>query len=170
MGQGFAKVKEEFQKLLPPTIYFFITLHLVALVRSLLLRGTGIELVSSLAVTIAALTLGKTVLIVDVLPFMNRYPDKPLAYNVVWTTTIYFVVATFIHYLERLYDVWKDAASLSAANDSLLAQMIWPHFWGTEIVVFLIIFMYCVARELVRAVGAKKAREMFFGPPANVQA
>jgi hypothetical protein len=34
---------------------------------------------------LAALILGKAVLIADLLPFINRYPDKPLVYNVVWS-------------------------------------------------------------------------------------
>jgi len=169
MSHTFAKLKEEFAKLLPPTIYFFITLHLVALIRSLLLRGTGIPLLSSVGVTIAALTLGKAVLIADALPFVNRYPHKPLAYNVAWKTAIYFVVATFLHYLERLYDFWKEAGSLVAANDELLSQIVWPHYWGIQIALFLIVFMYCAMGELVRAMGRDRVIAMFFGPPVNVR-
>ena len=42
MSQRFEKVKEEFLALLPPTIFFFIALHIVALIRSLMTKGTGI--------------------------------------------------------------------------------------------------------------------------------
>jgi len=77
-----SKVKEEIGKILPPTIFFFVMLHLVALERSLMLKGTGIALLSFGAVTVAALVLGKAVLLADALPIVNRYPDKPLAYNV----------------------------------------------------------------------------------------
>ena len=35
------KLKEEFFKLLPPTIFFFVALHLVMFVRVLMLEGTG---------------------------------------------------------------------------------------------------------------------------------
>ena len=64
--------------MLPPTIYFFVALHLVALIRVLMLKGTGITLNTSWQVTVAALILGKAVLVADMLPFINRYPDKPL--------------------------------------------------------------------------------------------
>ena len=165
-----SKIKEEIGKILPPAIFFFITLHIVALVRALMLKGTGIPVVSSLAVTVAALTLGKAVLIADALPIINRYPDEPLAYNVVWKTAIYFLAASVVHYLENLYDFWKQAGGLVDANEKLLAAIVWPHFWATEILLVVIIFMYCMMRELIRAIGPAKVREMFFGSPANARA
>jgi len=111
-----SKVKEEIGKILPPTIFFFVMLHLVALERSLMLKGTGIALLSFGAVTVAALVLGKAVLLADALPIVNRYPDKPLAYNVLWKTVIYVFAAFVVHYLENLYDFWKEAGGLIAGN------------------------------------------------------
>ena len=160
-----SKIKEEIEKILPPAIFFFVTLHIVALVRALMLKGTGIPVTSSLAVTVGALTLGKAVLIADAFPFVNRYPDKPLAYNVAWKTAIYLLVASFVHYLENLYDFWKQTGGLVAANEKLLATIVWPHYWAIEILLLVIIFMYCTMRELIRAIGRDKVREMFFGSP-----
>ena len=117
-----SKAKEEIAKIIPPTIFFFITLHLVALIRSLWLKGTGIPLSSSASVTVAALVLGKAVLIADAFPLVNRYPDKPLAYNIAWKTTIYVLVAMFVHYLENLYDFWKETGGLVAGNQKLLPK------------------------------------------------
>jgi hypothetical protein len=42
--------------------------------------------------------------------------------------------------------------------------MVWPHFWAVEILIFVLILMYCTARELVRVIGRKKALRLFFGP------
>ena len=81
MSKLSAKIKEEIEKVLPPTIFFFIALHLVAIFRALMLKGTGIELGTFASVTVAALILGKAVLIADLLPFINRYPDKPLVHS-----------------------------------------------------------------------------------------
>ena len=41
------KIKEEFLAILPPTIFFFIALHLVALVRALMIKATGIAPLST---------------------------------------------------------------------------------------------------------------------------
>ena len=167
MSKLSAKVREEIGALLPPTIFFFIVLHLVALLRVLMLKGTGIALGTSVSVTVAALILGKAVVIADFLPFINRYPDKPLIYNVAWKTTIYVLVAMLVHYLERLVDFWREAGGLIAGNERLLAEIVWPHFWAVQIFLVVVILMYCTMRELVRVIGADKVRHMFFGPLQN---
>jgi hypothetical protein len=169
MSKLSAKIKEEIKALLPPTIFFFIVLHLVAFVRVLMLKGTGVSPATPVSATVAALILGKAVLIADKLPVINRYPDKPLAYNVVWKTTIYTLVAMLIHYMERLVDFWREAGGFVAGNEKLLAEIVWPHFWAIQIILVVLILMYCTMRELVRVIGGDKVRRMFFGPLENTR-
>src|SRR5246127_5404335 len=92
-------LKKEFFELLPPTIFFFVALHIVAFVRVLMLKKTGIAPSSSISIAVAALILGKAVMIADMLPLINRFPNKPLIYNVAWKTLIYWLMATVIHYM-----------------------------------------------------------------------
>jgi len=159
-----AKIKAEFKELLPPAIFFFVVLHLIAILRVLMLEGTGIAPGTSVSITVAALILAKAVLIADLLPFINRYPDKPLAYNVAWKTAIYVLIAMLLHYLERLFDFSREAGGLLAGNQKLLADIIWPHFWAVQILLVVLILMYCTIREIIREIGADKMRQMFFGP------
>src|SRR6266480_712512 len=127
------KLKEEFFKLLPPTIYFF-----VAFVRVLMLKKTGLTPSSSISIAVAALILGKAVLIADLLPMINRFPNKPLIYNVAWKTLIYLLMATVIHYLERLVDFWRQTGGFVAGNQKLLAEIVWPHFWAIQIILLVL--------------------------------
>src|SRR2546421_5053879 len=163
------KLKDELFKLLPPTIFFFIALHIVAFVRVLALKGTGISPLSSMSIAVAALILGKAVLLADMLPMVNRFPNKPLIYNVAWKTLIYLLVATLIHYLERLVDFWRQAGSLVAGNQKLLAEIVWPHFWAIQLILLVLIAMYCTMHELVRVIGRDKLLRIFFGPLSVAQ-
>ncbi|MFZ0915668.1 MAG: hypothetical protein WAN04_02145 [Candidatus Udaeobacter sp.] len=158
------KLKEEFFKILPPTIYFFVALHIVAFVRVLMLEGTGIPASSSISIAVAALILGKAVLIADMVPMINRFPHKPLIYNVAWKTLIYWLMATLIHYLERLIDFWRQTGGFVTGNQKLFAEIIWPHFWAIQIILFVLIAMYCMMHELVRVIGKDKVMRIFFGP------
>ena len=143
------KLKEEFFKLLPPTIFFFVALHIVMVVRILMLEGTGLKPTSSISIAVAALILGKAVLIADMVPVINRFPNKPLIYNVAWKTVIYWLMATLIHYVERLIDFWRQTGGF-VRNKELMAEIIWPHFWAIQIILFVLIAMYCTMHELVR--------------------
>src|SRR5512140_1316342 len=116
-----AKLKEEFFKILPPTIYFFVALHIVTFIRVLMLEGTGLSPSSSISIAVAALVLGKAVLLADMLPLINRFPHKPLIYNIAWKTVIYWLLSAVIHYLERLIDFWRETGAFVAANQKLLS-------------------------------------------------
>jgi hypothetical protein len=164
MRKVLEKLKEEFLAVLPPTIFFFVMLHIVSVVRVLMAKGTNFQALSTISITVAALILGKAVLIADMLPPINRFPEKPLIYNVAWKTVIYWLVASAIHYLERLFDFSREAGGLVAGNEKLLAEIVWPHFWATQIILFVLILMYCTGRELVRVIGREKVVRMFFGP------
>src|SRR5206468_9875196 len=164
MGKVSSKLKEEFFALLPPTIFFFVALHIVAFVRVLMLKGTGISPLSTMSIAVAALILGKAVLIADMLPMINRFPKKPLIYNIAWKTVIYLLLSAVIHYLERLIDFWRETGGFVAGNQKLLSEIVWPHFWAIQIILFVLIAMYCMMHELVRVIGKEKVIRIFFGP------
>ncbi|WP_440465682.1 hypothetical protein ACKI1H_16980 [Pseudomonas sp. YH-1] len=164
MNTVLLKIKHEFMKALPPTIFFFVILHIVAAIRALMIKGTGVPLPVTASVLIASLVLGKSVLVADMLPFINRFPEKPLIWNVSWKTLMYALVALCVHYLERLYEYWKEAPSLMDANSLLWTSMNWPRFWAVQILLVTLIFMYCVIAELARVIGHERLRKMFLGP------
>ena len=164
-----AKLKEEFFKFLPPTIFFFVALHLVTFIRVLIAKGSHFEPLSTISIAIASLILGKAVLIADMLPPINRYPNKPLAYNIAWKTVIYLLMASVIHYLERLIDFWRQTGGFVAGNQKLLAEIVWPHFWAIQIILFVLIAIYCTMHELVRVIGKEKMMRIFFGPTPRPQ-
>jgi hypothetical protein len=82
-----------------------------------MLEKTGIAPSSSVSIAVAALILGKAVLIADMLPLINRFPNKPVI----------------------------------------------------QIIVFVLISMYCTVHELVRVIGKEKAMRIFFGPMPDPQ-
>jgi hypothetical protein len=164
MHKVLEKLKEEFFAVLPPTIFFFVALHLVAFIRVLMARGSHFEPLSTMSIAIAALILGKAVLIADLLPAINRYPNKPLAYNIAWKTLIYWLMATLIHYVERLIDFSRQAGGVVAGNKKLLAEIVWAHYWAVQIILLMLILVYCTAHELGRVIGKKKMLRLFFGP------
>lgn len=81
MNKTVEKLKEEFLALLPPTIFFFVALHIIGLVRLLTTKGTGLAGHVVRADALAALIIGKGVLLADLLPAIDRFPQKPLIWQ-----------------------------------------------------------------------------------------
>jgi hypothetical protein len=164
MTKAVEKVKEEFLRLLPPTIFFFVALHILAFIRVLMLKQTGLAPATTASIAVAALVLGKAVLIADMLPAISRFPEKPLVYNIGWKTTIYLLVSFAIHYVERLVEYWRKTGGLVAANERLLQEIIWPHFWALQIILLLLILLYVTTTEMARVLGRERLLRIFFGP------
>jgi len=163
MSQVWAKVKHEIIEVIPPTIFFLVSFHIVLLDRALMAREYGLQPASMLGATIGALLVAKVVLLADMLPAINRFPEKPLIYNVLWKTAIYVAASLFVHYLEHLVPLWWRLGSFGAANEQLRSEMVWPHFWAIQLWLVVLIFVYCTMRELVRVIGRERVLQIFFG-------
>jgi hypothetical protein len=150
-------------ELIPPAVFFFVAFQLLAFTRALMLRQYGVEVTTFVTVTISALVAAKVILLADLLPFINRFPGRPLIYNITWKTPIYFVVAFVVRYLEELFRYYLRHRDLAAANRHLLDEIVWPHFLATQIWLVVLLLIYCTLDELVRALGRDRVLELFFG-------
>tara|TARA_R110000823_G_scaffold171736_9_gene304171 strand:+ start:7728 stop:8240 length:513 start_codon:yes stop_codon:yes gene_type:complete len=156
--------KHEVKEAIPPFLFFLVAFHLVALLRALLQHQYGLEAGTVMNTTIAALIVAKVVLLADLLPIVNRFPEKPLVYNIVWKTLIYQAAAIFVSYLEHLWDAYREVGSFAGAQSHLVDAVVWPHFWLVQILMLVLFLQYCTLREFSRAVGGQRMREMFLGP------
>jgi len=167
MNKFMAGLKHEILEAVPPFIFFVVAFHLLALTRSLVQSQYGIELQTAMNATIAALVVAKVVLLADLLPFVNRFPDRPLAWNIVWKTLIYLLAAILVVYLERLWEFHGEYGSVAAANSHMVEELAWPHFVAEMIWMTVLFLLYCTLRELTRALGSKRMRALFLGPLAE---
>lgn len=145
-------------------VFFLIAFHIILMERALIAREYGLHTLSMVTATLAALLVAKVVLIADMLPIINRFPEKPLIYNVVWKTAIYVGASLLVHYLEHLIPLWW-RMGFRAANEHLWSELVWPHFWAVQLLLVVLFVVYCAMRELVRVIGRERVRQIFFGTP-----
>ncbi len=156
-------LKHEILLVIPPTIFFFITFCLLILTQRLIFREYHIPLAGFANAAIGALIVGKVVLVVDNFKFVNRFPDKPLIYNVVWKTCIYILATMLVRYLEHLAPLLSQYGNLAEAHRHLMEEVVWPHFWLIQMWLIVLFFVYCSLRELIRVIGKREFTAMFLG-------
>lgn len=164
MSKFMKTLKHEIVEAIPPAIFFFFAFHLLAFTQVLMEKEYAIDVSTIMNATIGALVVAKVVLLSDLLPMVNRFPEKPLVYNVVWKAVIYQIAAILVIYLERLWDAFRDTGSLAAANAHMVESIVWPHLWAVLMWLMVLFLLYCTLRELARAIGEKRMRAYFFGP------
>jgi hypothetical protein len=156
-------LKHFIQELIPPVLFFFVAFQLLALTRALMLKQYGIEVTTFVVATVGALVTAKVVVLADLLPFINRFPGRPLIYNIAWKTVIYFLAAFVVRYLEEFIHFYRTHHTVQDANRHLLDEVIWPHFWAIQLWLTVLLLIYCTMDALVRALGQDRMRELFFG-------
>ncbi len=135
----------------------------------MMLKQYGIRTPVFLAAVVGALVVAKVVLLLDHVPIINRFPDKPLIYNVVWKTLLYAIAAMAFRYVEHLIHFWRKTGNLAEANRQLLDEVVWPHFGAVQLWLVGLLLTFCALRELSRALGRDRVREMFFSSPRQAR-
>src|SRR5687768_1118212 len=91
------RLKLEIIHAIPAIIFFLISFNLINLTERLMIRTEEIDgiFLSYWSATIAALLVGKIIILVNSFSFINLFPDKPLVYNISWKFLVYGVL-TFL--------------------------------------------------------------------------
>src|SRR4249920_1201462 len=86
----------------PPTLFFMVGFNLILFTRWMALQEHGIPFTNFFAATLAALLVGKAVLVVDNLRFMHRFDGAPLIQPILFKSTIYWLCVFVIRLAEGL--------------------------------------------------------------------
>ena len=163
MGGAFERLREECRKILGIAVFFAVLFCLIVLANKLLVEGSNVEVTSFAKAIIGGLLVAKVLLLVDLLPFVNAFPDKPLIYNIVWKSLLYIVASLVFHYVEPVIESLLQGESLVSAHHHALQAFTQPIFWANEIWVALLLVLFVTMRELSRALGQSELRRLFFG-------
>jgi hypothetical protein len=149
--------------MLPPTIFFFVILHIVIFTRALMDEQYGIEIPTSVSATIAALIVGKAILITDALPFVNWFRKSRLIYNVVWRIFLYICLIFVFQFLEELIPVIHNYETVQEGVRHTIEEIKWHRFWASYTLLSVFLAIYIISTELIGALGRDKSLKLFFG-------
>jgi hypothetical protein len=163
MPGAMARVKEEVRKILVVALFFSTGFCLILLSDRLITPSAGIGWVNFARAVIGGLVVAKILLVVDVLPFIHAFPQKPLVHNILWKSSIYIVASLVFRYLEPLIRYLWHGLDLAGAHHSALSEFALPRTWATEIWFAMLLVVFVTMQELARVLGKDRLRLMFLG-------
>ena len=132
-----ARLVHELLAVLPPTIFFFVGFNFIVLTSNLLVSQYLIGLTNFMLATVAALVVGKAVLVANMMPFVRRYDRAPLIRPIVFKTAVYWIVVFFARLLERFVHFSLEGNPPADFFPYLITTFSWQRFLAISLWIFL---------------------------------
>lgn len=148
--------------LVPPTIFFFLGFHLILWTKRMFLQEHGIEFSGVAAATVAALLVGKAVLVTDNLPFMRRFDGAPLIQPILFKATVYWLCVFAVRLTEALFHFLWDGGALGDFGQYVADHFTWSRFLATQVWLMVLFLVYVTIHELNTLFGDGELFRLFF--------
>jgi uncharacterized membrane protein len=157
-------LSHEFLAVLPPTVFFFVGFNLILFTKRLFLADYLIQFSGFFLATVSALVVGKTVLVADMMPFLRRFDNAPLAQPILFKTVVYSLMVSAVRLLEAFihYLIQGGAVGRGGFLDELLGSFNWNHFIATQMWIFVLFLVYVTASEINDLLGDGELFKIFF--------
>lgn len=119
---------EQVKHALPPTIFFFVGFNLILWTKRLILEEHGVEFSGFFTATVAALLVGKAVLVTDNLPFMRRFDGAPMIQPILFKSAIYWLCVLMVRLAERLVHFLSAGGLIADFPAHLVEHFSWARF------------------------------------------
>jgi hypothetical protein len=138
---------------LPPTIFFFVGFNLILWTKRLILEEHGVEFGGFLTATLAALLVGKAVLVTDNLPFMRRFDGAPLIQPILFKSAIYWLCVFMVRLAEGLVHFLAAGGVIADFPTHLVEHFSWPRFLSVQLWLMVLFLVYVTTHELNMLIG-----------------
>ena len=157
-----ARILHEALEALPPTIFFFVGFNFIVFTTNLLLADYAVAVSSFMLATIAALVVGKAVLVANAMPYLRRYDRAPLIQPILYKTAFYWVVVFFARLLERFVHFSLEGNPPADFLPYLATTFSWHRFCAISLWIFVLFLLYVTASEVSYLFGPGELRRLFF--------
>ena len=147
---------------LPPTIFFFIGFNLILWTKRLILQEHGVEFSGFFTAIVAALLVGKAVLVTDNLPFMRRFDGAPMIQPILFKSAIYWVCVLIVRLAEEVVHFVAAGGAIAAFGDHFVNHFSLPRFLSIQIWLMVLFLAYVTIHELNQLFGDGELYRLFF--------
>jgi hypothetical protein len=155
-------VLKELREVVAPTLFFAIGFNLIALTTQLILADYLIHFANFIVVTMAALIVGKSVLVANALPFLRRFDTAPIIQPVLFKTMIYWAVVFVVRVLEQVCKYWFAGGTIGGIPEYISNHFSWNRFLAIQIWIFVLFLIYTMGAELNSLFGDGELARVLF--------
>jgi hypothetical protein len=152
-----ARLLHEVREAVPPTIFFFLGFNFIVLTTNLLVAQYLVAVSNFMLATMAALVVGKAVLVANKMPLLRRYDRAPLLRPILFKTAFYWVIVFFARLLERLVHFLLEGNAPGDFGRHLITTFSWQRFSAISLWLFLI---YVTVSEFSHLFGPGELRRL----------
>ena len=146
---------------LPAVIFFFIGFNLILWTQQMVLMQHGIPFSGFAAATLAALLVGKAVLVTDHMPFMRRFEGAPLAQPILFKSLIYWAVTFVVRIVDGYVHFLGDGGATADFFAHLMGKFSWPRFFLVQVWLMVLFMIYVTIHELNTLFGDGELARVF---------
>jgi hypothetical protein len=157
-----ARLLHEVREALPPTIFFFVGFNFIVFTTNLLVAQYLVAVSSFMLATVAALVVGKAVLVANKIPLLRRYDRAPLIRPILFKTAFYWVIVFFARLLERFVHFVLDGNPPGDFVAYLITTFSWHRFSAISLWILVLFLIYVTASEFSHLFGPGELRRLFF--------
>src|SRR5262249_1601286 len=147
---------------LPPTIFFFVGFNLVLWTKRMILEEHGIDFSGFFTATVAALLVGKAVLVTDNLSLMHRFDGAPMIRSILFKSAIYWLCVLIVRLAEGLLHFLATGGTIADFPAYLIERFSWSRFLSIQIWLMVLFLIYVTMHELNTLFGDGELYRLFF--------
>jgi hypothetical protein len=161
-SRALAFVIKEFEEVLPPIVFFAIGFNLIEFTTQLVLDDYLARIANYMVATVAALVVGKAVLLANLLPFLRRFDTAPLIRPILFKTVVYTAVVFLVRILEKFIEYWLSGGTMAGIPEHVAHHFSWHFHAAVQIWIFVLFFIYTSATELDARLGRGELARILF--------
>jgi len=147
---------------LPPTIFFFVGFNLILLTKRLILQEQGVEFSGFFTAIVAALLVGKAVLVTDNLPFMRRFDGAPMIQPILFKSAIYWLCVLIVRLAEEFVHFVASGGAMTDFGGHLVDHFSLARFLSIQIWLMVLFLVYVTIHEVNELFGDGEVYRLFF--------
>lgn len=161
----FKKIIDEIILALPAIAFFLLSFQWIYYSIGLDLPPREIRYFTPLTVTIASLVLGKVLIIINTMPFINIFYKKPLICSILWKMFLYIIGIFLVWGLDASIKLYYKYRSFDVVFIKLQAELHSKILWASLGWIIYVFFIFVVFSEFTRAVSAQRIILLLFKKP-----